>query len=137
VLTDLPPNSGTSVRVQITGTDEARAARWCWGSCATSARRRSGPRAGSPIIREEHRRLRQRLAGRARLRQALVLQPLIDKNQVDPLFRILALYRATPIIWIGAEEYRSTIIYGWARDWAVEIAYPKHSLLSLEIEGLI
>lgn len=60
----------------------------------------------------------------------------VDHDQVDALSEILAGYRATPVVWVGTESYRSTWIYGFYRDWGTDIDYPTVSYLSLEIEGL-
>lgn len=56
--------------------------------------------------------------------------------QVDAIFNLLATVRATPVIWLGTDDYAFTWTFGWARDWAVEIAYPTQSFLTIEIEGL-
>lgn len=60
-----------------------------------------------------------------------------DNEQVDEIFNLLASVRATPTIWIGTEDYAMTWVFGWPRDWAVEVAYPTKSFLTIEIEGLI
>jgi hypothetical protein len=39
-------------------------------------------------------------------------------------------------LWIGTEEYESTIVYGFYKNFDILIAYPEHSECSLEIEGL-
>jgi len=56
--------------------------------------------------------------------------------QVDAIFNLLATVRAVPVIWLGTDDYAFTWTFGWARDWAVEIAYPTQSFLTIEIEGL-
>jgi len=63
-------------------------------------------------------------------------QVWVDAARVDSLNQLFADYRATPIVWIGADEYSSTIIYGFYKDFSVEIAYMEVSICSLEIEGL-
>lgn len=59
-----------------------------------------------------------------------------ENAQVDAIFELLAQYRATPVIWIGSDDYRHTWLFGWARDWAIEVVIASHSYLTLEIEGL-
>jgi len=61
---------------------------------------------------------------------------MVDASSSDEVFRILSTYRATPTLYIGADEYLSTAIYGFFRDFNIEIAYPLNHLCSLEIEGL-
>jgi hypothetical protein len=63
-------------------------------------------------------------------------QIIVDAALVDQLEIILAGYRATPIVYIGADDYGSSIIYGFYKDFSVLIAYPTHSICSIELEGL-
>lgn len=60
----------------------------------------------------------------------------MDNNEIDQFQIILAGYRATPIVYVGADTYGSTIIYGFYKDFSVTIAYPLHSVCNLELEGL-
>mgnify|MGYP005608554373 CR=1 FL=1 len=61
---------------------------------------------------------------------------MVDGGLVDEVARFLSSYRATPALYIGADDYTSTAIYGFFRDFNIEIAYPTTSFCSLEIEGL-
>lgn len=49
---------------------------------------------------------------------------------------LLAGYRATPIAYIGSDDIDATIIYGFYRDFEIDIAYRDYSVCSIEIEGL-
>lgn len=60
----------------------------------------------------------------------------MDASTSDEVYRILSTYRATPILYIGSDDYLSTAIYGFFRDFNIEISYPLHHLCSLEVEGL-
>ena len=61
---------------------------------------------------------------------------MMDNNYIDYFFSLLASYRATPIVWIGSEQYTSTHLLGFYIDFSIEIAYPTVSLCSIEIESL-
>lgn len=61
---------------------------------------------------------------------------VVENSLVDQVFDILTAVRAVPCVWVGAEDYRLTWVYGWAREWATEITYHTHSFVTLEIEGL-
>ena len=63
-------------------------------------------------------------------------QLIIDRLMVDSVKYELAKYRATPVVYIGSNEYTSTIIYGFYKDFSVTISHPSHSLCSIDIEGL-
>lgn len=57
---------------------------------------------------------------------------------VDELARLLTLYRSSPLVWMAApDDYASSIVYGYYRDFDTVIAYPSYSECNLEIEGLI
>jgi hypothetical protein len=60
----------------------------------------------------------------------------IAKGQVDGIKNVLSGYRATPAVYSASPEYNSTLIFGFFREFNIEIDYPLESLCSLEIEGL-
>ena len=60
-----------------------------------------------------------------------------NNNTIDRLQSILAGYRATPILYIGSEEFGSTAVLGFYKDFSVSIAYCSFSVCTIEIEGLI
>jgi len=60
----------------------------------------------------------------------------LDNATVDALQTLLAGYRATPVLYIGANDFASSYIFGKYNDFHVEIPYPNDSICSLEIEGL-
>ncbi len=61
---------------------------------------------------------------------------VVQKNLVDEVGRLLALYRATPIVYVGTDQYSSAVYYGFYRDFRVTVEYPLESKLTIEIEGL-
>ncbi len=63
----------------------------------------------------------------------------LDAAQMNKVQRVLADVRATPCVWIGADDqalYAPLIVYGWYRDFSIDVAYPTTSFVSLEVEGL-
>jgi hypothetical protein len=53
--------------------------------------------------------------------------------------RELEKVRATPCVWLGVpdvERYSPMTIYGFYRDFSLEVAYATTNLCSLEIESL-
>jgi hypothetical protein len=67
----------------------------------------------------------------------LTADAFLDNASVDEVIRILAAYRATALVWVGTEEFTSTIIYGYYKSFDLPIQSPAGSFLSLEVEGLI
>lgn len=59
-----------------------------------------------------------------------------NNAQIDGLHALLASYRTTPAVWVGVDDYAATWVFGFYRDFTIEIAQPQKSYLSLEIEGL-
>lgn len=56
---------------------------------------------------------------------------------VDEISRRLTSVRATPVIWIGAPGFDEAVIYGFYKDWSLDVAHPTLSFCSLTIEGLV
>lgn len=66
-------------------------------------------------------------------------QVLVENGQLNRIKRLLRELRATPCLWIGVDDEKYTetlVVYGWYRQHRIAIAYPEHSLVDLEIEGL-
>lgn len=60
----------------------------------------------------------------------------IGANEVDNLQNLLADIRATPTLFVGSNEYTSTAIYGFYKDFDIVIQYAENSLCNMQIEGL-
>ena len=61
----------------------------------------------------------------------------IFSNTVDDIQRLLAGFRATPLVWVGSTLYESTIVYGFYRSFNIVISGLVLSDCTLEIEGLV
>lgn len=63
---------------------------------------------------------------------------MLDSESVDKAVKTLTSVRAKNCVWIGAgNTYECMIVFGYYKDWEVEIAYTTKSYCSLQIEGLI
>jgi hypothetical protein len=62
-----------------------------------------------------------------------------QKASFNRIFRRLAALRGTPCIYVGTESagMEPLLIYGFFRDFSIDVAYFSHHHCSLEIEGLI
>jgi hypothetical protein len=60
----------------------------------------------------------------------------LQKFEVDSLQRELSLIRATPVLWVLSNEYESTTLFGFYKNFDILISYPEHAECELEIEGL-
>lgn len=60
----------------------------------------------------------------------------LDSDEVNSTYQLLASYRAQPIVYIVSEDYTATLIYGFYKDFSIDIAYATKSVCSLSLEGL-
>jgi len=60
----------------------------------------------------------------------------IPTSSIDSVKALLAAARATPTLYIGDENYASTVIYGFYRDFSIIIAGPKRSDLTIQVESI-
>lgn len=62
----------------------------------------------------------------------------VDNDQVGYIYKLLAGYRATPLVWSAANGLYedAALIYGYYRDFTATIQFPNDSICLLEIEGL-
>ena len=67
----------------------------------------------------------------------LTSRMLVENAQLNKVVSILSNLRATPCTWIGtaSQGYEVLSVFGFYRDFSVEVAYPTTSFCSLEIEG--
>jgi hypothetical protein len=65
-------------------------------------------------------------------------QVFLNNSSLNYVVRTLTSLRAVPAVWIGSEspELEPLIVYGFYRDFNIDISYPTSSLCSIEIEGL-
>lgn len=139
VLTNLPPISGADVRVEITGGSTVECGVMVLGRVRSLG---TGPFYGARGGITDYSRKTVDEFGTATLvergyAKRHTYRTMVSKGAVDGVFDLLAQYRATPAVYIGHPDYAMTLIYGWARDWGIEITYPNGNLVALEIEGLI
>jgi hypothetical protein len=69
----------------------------------------------------------------------IAARTFLPNGQINSVFKVLAGLRATPSVWLGADEdsdYEPLIVFGFYRDFTIDIAYSNFSYCSLEIEGL-
>ena len=62
---------------------------------------------------------------------------VLTRAQVDYVYGLLTDYRATPMVWIGgANTYQALIVFGYYKDFEIDIAFPDFSYCTLSIEGM-
>lgn len=67
----------------------------------------------------------------------MTLAVVIDNSDLDAVQDLLAKYRSTPVVWLGAAgAFTSLVVYGYYKSFDNVIAYPTQSRCNIEIEGL-
>ena len=61
---------------------------------------------------------------------------VMQTSAIDDVHRNLAALRASPVLWIGSESFESLTVYGFYKEFSIDLAYPTVSYCSLTIEGL-
>jgi hypothetical protein len=66
-------------------------------------------------------------------------QVWVEKSAFNRVYRKLSEVRATPCIYIGVDQigFEPTIVYGFFKDFSIDIAYPSYHICTLEVEGLL
>lgn len=67
------------------------------------------------------------------------LKLMMEASAFNRIFRALAAIRSTPCIYIGTEApgFEPLIVYGFYKDFSIDVAYYSMHLCNLSIEGLI
>lgn len=67
------------------------------------------------------------------------LKLITEAGQFNRIFRALAAIRSTPCIYISTEApgFEPLIVYGFYKDFSIDVAYSSMHLCNLSIEGLI
>ena len=66
----------------------------------------------------------------------LDINMLSPNQRLDAVAQKLSAVRATPCVWFDESGFQSLIVYGFARDWQINVSYPANSDVSLSLEGL-
>lgn len=138
IVTGLPPYAAAQVTVTLSGEDSPVRA----GTLVIGLAKQIGDTAmGASVGIQDYSRKEQNRFGdfilveRAYSKRAN-FTVWVPRGFTDELQRLLASYRAVPIVYVGSEDFGSTVIFGFYRDFSVSIDYPTHSICSLEILGL-
>lgn len=69
-------------------------------------------------------------------RKNATMTVFVDAADVDTVSNILAGYRATPTVYVGSSAYGSSIIYGFYKDFSIDVTYHLKSICTITLEGL-
>ena len=61
----------------------------------------------------------------------------IEGQQVDYVFSEIVKVRATPVVWIGDDGFDAMKIYGFVKQFSIDVAYETEAYCSLTVQGLV
>ena len=139
VLTDLPPYGDAHITVALTGTGTVECGICLVGTFYTLGDTQYGASVGIiDYSRKETDSFGVTTFVRRAYSKRMSAKLMLDNVQMNKVQRVLADLRATPCAWIGADDvtYAPLVVYGFYKDFSIEVAYPTASYCSLEVEGL-
>jgi len=135
----LPVFGGGQITVTISAPVTARCGTLAVGRMIDIGKTRAGARVG--IIDYSRKETDQwgntTVVERAYARR-VEAEVIVENARIDYITTQLASVRAKPCVWIadGTGTYGSMTIYGFYKDWGINIPYPNISEASITIEGL-
>jgi hypothetical protein len=139
VLTDLPPYGDAHITVSISAAGTVKCGDMTVGTVYVLGDTQLGASAG--II--DYSRKDTSAAGvttlvKRKFSKRMSAQLMLDNVQMNKVQRVLSDLRATACAWIGSDVtgYEPLTIFGFYRDFSIDVAYPATSFCNLEIEGL-
>lgn len=61
---------------------------------------------------------------------------MLENSEVDPLIDLLSDLRTTPTLFIGSTQFTSTAIFGYYKDFDINLQYTENSICTITLEGL-
>ena len=139
VLTDLPPYGAAHVTVSLTGPGSVKCGSFVLGTFYALGGTQYGASAGIiDYSRKDTSATGTTTFVRRRYSKRMSAPLMLQNAQLNKVQRVLADLRATPCAWIGTDTpgFEPLTIFGFYRDFSIDVAYPTTSLCNLEIEGL-
>lgn len=138
ILRDLPPVPTASLTVEIIGGSNLGVGVIMFGQEQTFG---LGIKYGARVgIQDYSRKETNDFGDTILVRRAFAKRATVDlflqNDEVDSLQNTLTDIRAYPVLWILSQEFESTTLFGFYKNFDILINYPDHSDCSLEIEGL-
>lgn len=137
VLEDLPPYGTASVTVALTGVGTVAIGSCIVGRVTDMGGSRFGMSLGIvDYSRKDTDEFGVTTVVERPFSRRLTVPIEVPTGAIDEIVRRLAIVRAKPVVWIGSANYGASVIYGFARDWSIDLQYPTVSECTLTVEGL-
>ena len=140
VLTDLPPYTNCRLTISLTGAGSVSMAHCIVGTLYTLGATSYGASAG---IRDYSRKTTDEETGvvtleRRRFQKTLRAQFKLPDGAVNVVQQRIEALRATPVVWLGdnGAGIEPLIVYGYYRDFSLQLQGWNESYYQLEVEGM-
>lgn len=140
VLTNLPPYVNAVITMTLSGTGNVKIGNWVYGNIYDLGMTQYGASAG---IRDFSVKTTDDFGNTTFIQRAyskrMQSSVMVPNTQLPSFYKLMSDVRATPSVWIGTTEsnYNALIVYGFYKDFNMDIAYPSYAMCNIEIEGLI
>jgi hypothetical protein len=137
VALDLPSYPAATIRVDLAGGSGLAVGVLLIGQPKTIGAPRAGLRSGiTDYSRKEVNEFGDTVLTQRAFAKRASVNALIERNVRDMTFDLLASLRATPALWVVADDIDPSIVFGWYRDFELLIEYADFAELQIDIEGL-
>ena len=139
VLTDIPPYTNSVIKITINGTGSVSLGNFIYGTATEIGSTQYGVTFG---IRDYSVKDTDDFGNTIFVKRAfsrrMEPQLMLDNTKLRYVSKLLSDLRSTPTVWVGSEDaqYEPLVIFGFYKDYTIDIQYPSASLIRLEIEGL-
>jgi hypothetical protein len=141
VLTDLPPYASARMTVSVSGSGTVAIGQLVFGNQYELGDAEYGASLGIvDYSRKETDEFGTTTFVERAFSKRMNVRLMLDTVQVARVQQVLARVRAKPAVWVGVptdQLFRPLTVYGFFRDFNIDIAYQLKSYCSLEIEGLV
>lgn len=140
VLTDIPTYKNARVTVSITGSGTVKCGLLAAGTFYGLGDAEYGASAGIiDFSRKDTSAAGVTTLTKRNFSKRMSARLLLPNKHLNKVQRLLADLRATPCAWIGVDDatYSPLVVFGFYRDFSLEVAYPTESYCTLEVEGLV
>jgi hypothetical protein len=138
VATDLPPYQGPTIEVILTNSGGTAL---CGGCVIGLSRDFGGTQYGASLGIQDYSVKQRDIYGNYTINQRAFNKRAdytvwVDNAAIDEVISLLATYRATPIVYVGSDQFTSMILYGFYKDFTMQVQYPVVSICTITLEGL-
>lgn len=139
-LEDLPPYTNAQITVVVAGKSEVRLGALVVGNVYSVGVTKYG---GSVGINDYSKKSTNDFGVTTLVKRSYSKRAnfslTLDLANLDRVYRLLSELRSTPCLWVGIEDvrYTPTVIFGFYKEFSIDLALPKTNYCSISIEGMI